>query len=82
MTPIQLEKKALNYQFACPECGSTDQLVVAVHATAKVFQDPENETFETEIDGGHEFERKDWMICQACGYEDEVRDFDLWSGRP
>jgi hypothetical protein len=47
-----------------------------------VIQDPENEIFETEIDGGgHEFERKDWMRCQACGYEDEVRDFDLWVGQ-
>ena len=82
MTPIQLEKKALNYQFACPECGSTDQLVVSVRATAKVFQDPKNETFETEIYGDHEFERIDWMMCRACEYEGGVRDFDLWIGQP
>jgi len=82
MTPKQLEAKAANYQFACPECGGTDQLVVAVHATAKVIQDPENENFETEIEGDHEFDRNDWMICRACEYEGEVRDFDLWIGRP
>ena len=26
MTPKQLEAKAANYQFACPECGDTDNL--------------------------------------------------------
>jgi hypothetical protein len=81
MTPIQLEAKTQKYQFACPECGGTDQLAVAVSAIAKVFQYPENETFETEIDGGgHEFERNNWMMCRACEYEGEVRDFDLWIG--
>ena len=83
MTPKQLEAKAANYQFACPECGDTDNLRVAVHAMAKVTQDPENENFETEIEGDHEFDRNDWMICRACEYEGEVRDFDLWrGGRP
>jgi transcription elongation factor Elf1 len=82
MTPRQIEAKALKYQFACPECGSTDQLVVVVHATAKVTQDPGNENFEVELEGDQEFERNDWMICRACEYEGEVRDFDLWSGRP
>jgi hypothetical protein len=80
MTPKQLEKQAQNYRFACPECGGTDQLVVSVHATARVHQDPENDNFETEIVGGHEFERKDWMMCLACEYEGEVRDFDPWIG--
>ena len=78
MTPKQLEAKAEKYQFACPECGDTDNLRVVVHATAKVIQDPENENFETEIEGDHNFERKDWMMCLACEHEGEVRDFDLW----
>jgi phage terminase large subunit GpA-like protein len=81
MNAKQRTAKDRGYQFACPECGDTETLCVSVHATAKVLQDPEDNNFETEIEGDHEFDRHAWMMCRACEYEDEVRDFDLWGGR-
>lgn len=74
-----LNKKAkeAGFMYACPNCGSVIDLQIAVRCMAKLHQDPAEDNFETEVIGDHEFERNDFMRCNACEYDGEVRDFEL-----
>jgi len=73
---------AEGYQYVCPECGSTDELEVAVRAMAKLYQRPEEDNFETEVYSDLEFERRDYMRCGACNFDGEVRNFEIVRPRP
>lgn len=65
------------YQYVCPECGRTDTLHIAVRVMAKLYQDHEEDNFETEVYGDQEFDRDDYMRCSDCDFDGEVRDFEI-----
>lgn len=50
----------------CPECGSSD-LVVMVLVAAALTQHPDG-AFETDADGDHEWDGCSSMTCTDCNY--------------
>lgn len=57
----------------CPECGSTD-LCVEVHTMARLSQTEDN--FETEIEGGHEWNKDSFMECSECRFNGNAYEFE------
>ena len=74
---LRREARDAGFQYACPACGELHCLQIAVRCMAKLHQDADEQNFETETFGDHEFERNDFMRCGACEYDGEVRDFEL-----
>lgn len=69
---------ANDYPFVCPSCGSHD-LRVSCEITCKVIQAGDGE-FETEPADPAEcwyFDRHSHMSCWGCGFDSEVRDFEI-----
>ena len=62
-------------QYKCPKCGSAD-LKVAVQVWARLIQEPEDDNFQTEFDGGDmEFDDNSPIMCNACGEHGAVKCF-------
>lgn len=59
----------------CPKCGDHEQLHVIATTTVRLLQDlSDTDWFETEDDGGHEWDSDSHMWCHTCGWRGEVRD--------
>lgn len=59
----------------CPDCGHTDSLHVEVKTSVKLIQYPEEDNFETEADGDHEWDCDSEMWCTHCERSGTVSDF-------
>lgn len=59
--------------WTCPKCQSQD-LSVIVMTTANLIQH-NDQNFETEVDGDHEWDGSSLMTCRNCCYSDSARDF-------
>lgn len=57
----------------CPHCGSKN-LVVNVMVSARLYQEDDN--FETEAEGDHEWDDDNYMMCLDCDFKSCAADFD------
>lgn len=62
--------------WACSECGS-DDLGVAVVTSANLYQQPEDDNYQTEVQGDHEWDADSTMWCHACGEVATARAFEV-----
>jgi hypothetical protein len=61
--------------WACLKCKSTD-LTVVVSTTVRLIQESDDE-FQTVEDGGdHEWDEESPMVCGACGFSAESKEFE------
>lgn len=58
----------------CPKCKSL-KLKVSIVTEAMLYQYPEEDNFETEADGDHEWDDSSQMTCLECGYADKSNKF-------
>lgn len=59
----------------CPECNRRDMLQVSVVTSANLRQ-IDDEHFETEIEGDHEWDGDSTMSCMNCGYKGAAVQFE------
>lgn len=59
--------------WACPKCKSQHLTVLVMTAATLVQYNDQH--FETEVDGDHEWDGSSLMTCIDCGYSDPARDF-------
>jgi hypothetical protein len=60
----------------CPECNRRDGLTVTVVSSANLTQDDNDDNFETEIQGDHEWDGDSTMSCDNCGHVGTARQFE------
>lgn len=60
----------------CPKCKSKDHLGVSVITSANLTQDDNDDNFETEIEGDHEWDNNSTMWCTGCGHSDIALAFE------
>ena len=60
--------------WVCPGCGKNDRLQVSILTSANLTQDDDN--FETEVEGDHEWDNDSTMWCTACGHTGTSGQYD------
>lgn len=61
----------------CPECQSTTHLRVEVKVDACLIQQSEDDNFETDADGSHEWGDESDMRCTNCGHYGTAGSFEV-----
>lgn len=62
--------------WVCPECNSPDRLHVTVVTSAHLLQTNDDDNFETEIEGDHEWDEGSTMWCFGCGHSGTAGQFE------